>query len=171
VKDDLRPPDSGPTNGFRVAPTFVADGDAETDARNFEIVQEGRVVASSDSANGTRRLSLKAKVRVDGHSWLAARCGGPDYFGSNHLDVWERGIFAHTSPVYVACGEDWWMFNEETARYMLTMIEGNLGYIRDQSHQHPHGTVSHHHGEPDHMAFLQRPLNEAREAMNKRLGR
>jgi hypothetical protein len=149
----------------------VADGDAETDARNFEIVQEGRVVASSDSANGTRRLSLKAKVRVDGHSWLAARCGGPDYFGSNHLDVWERGIFAHTSPVYVACGEDWWMFNEETARYMLTMIEGNLGYIRDQSHQHPHGTVSHHHGEPDHMAFLQRPLNEAREAMNKRLGR
>jgi hypothetical protein len=137
----------------------------------LQIVQEGRVVASSESANGTRRLSLKGKIRVDGHSWLAARCGGPDYFGSNHLDVWERGIFAHTSPVYVACGQDWWMFNEETARYMLTMIEGNLGYIREQSHQHPHGSVSHHHGEPDHMAFLQRPLNEARDAVKKRLDR
>ncbi len=137
----------------------------------LQIVQAGRVVASSDSANGTRRLTLKAKIEVDGHTWLAARCGGPDYFGSNHLDVWERGIFAHTSPVYIACGGDWWMYDEATAQYMLTLIEGNLGYIREQSHQHPHGTVTHHHGGTDHMAFLERPFVEARETVIRRMGR
>jgi hypothetical protein len=134
----------------------------------LQIVQAGRVVASSDSASGTRRLTLKAKIDVDGHTWLAARCGGPGYFGSNHLDVWERGIFAHTSPVYIACGGDWWMYDEATAQYMLTLIEGNLGYVREQSHQHPHGAVTHHHGEVDHMAFLERPFVEAREAVKRR---
>jgi hypothetical protein len=137
----------------------------------LQIVQAGRVVASSDSASGTRRLTLKEKIRVDEHTWLAARCGGPGYFGSRHLDLDRRGVFAHTSPLYIACGEDWWMYDESTAQYMLTLIEGNLGYIREQSHQHPHGAVTHHHGEADHMAFLERPLIEARDAVRNRMGR
>ena len=136
----------------------------------LEIVKNGRVVASAGSAGGTRRLELKEKVRVDGHSWLAARCGGPGYYDSNrHRDEWRRGIFAHTSPVYLACGGKWSMYDPRVAQYMLTLIDGSLTYIQDAAHHYPPGTVTHHHGEEDHMAYLQRPLLEAQRAVQARI--
>ena len=138
----------------------------------LQIVQGGRVVASTESSNGTRRLKLKETIKVNGHTWLAARCGGPGYFnGSNYVDVWGRAMFAHTSPIYVACGGDWWMFNEETAEYMLTLIEGGLEYIHNTAALDKPGTVTHHHGEGDHMAFLERPFLQARQAVNSRKSR
>ncbi len=157
----------------------------------LEIVQEGRVVASTESKEPTRRLELKEKVKVDGHTWLAARCGGPNYYTegnfnssqeswdrpeaataailNTHFDSWRRGIFAHTSPVYVACKGEWTMFNEATARHMLTVLEGDLAYIREVSPQHSHANVTHHHGEDDHMAYLERPFHEARHRIEDRL--
>ena len=137
--------------------------------QQLDIVQAGRIVASTQSASGTRRLSIKEKVKVDGHTWLAARCGGPDYYGTAHLDNWRRGMFAHTSPIYVACGGEWRMFDEATAQYMLTMIEGDLAYIREGSGQHKPGTVTHHHGEDDHIAYLERPFHEAIDAVRARM--
>ena len=137
----------------------------------LEIVQAGRVVASTESREGTRRLELKEKLTVDGHTWLAARCGGPEYFDRPHFDGWRRGIFAHTSPIYVAVGGDWWMFDKATTQYMLTLIEGDLAYIREGSVQHTKGNVTHHHGEEDHMAHLERPFHEAREAIEERMRR
>lgn len=135
----------------------------------LQIVQNGRVVASTESTGGTRRLELKEKLKVDGHSWIAARTGGPGYYGTAHLDVWRRGVFAHTSPIYVSSGGDWEMYDQATAQYMLTMIEGDLSYIRKGSGQHTHGNVTHHHGEDDHMAYLERPFLEAQEAVQKRM--
>ena len=135
----------------------------------LEIVQQGRVVASAESRAGTRRLELNAPVKVDGHTWLAARCGGPDYTAVAHYDGWERGIFAHTSPIYVACGGDWWLFDEDIAQYMLTLIEGDLTYIREVAAQHAPGTTTHHHGEDDHLAYLERPFVEARQAIHRRM--
>ena len=146
----------------------AASAESTIPINRLEIVQAGRVVASTESATGTRRLELKEMLKVDGHTWLAARCGGPGYFGSTHLDAWRRGIFAHTSPVYVACGGDWWMFDEATAKYMLTLIEGDLEYIENSSGQHMHGNVTHHHGEDDHMAYLRRPFLEAQAAIHGR---
>ena len=134
----------------------------------LEIVQDGRVVASTESKNGTRRLKLNEKIKVSGHTWFSARCGGPDYYGAAHLDVWRRGIFAHTSPIYVACGGAWWMFDEATARYMLTLIEGDIAYIEQSSGQHPHGNVTHHHREDDHLSYLKRPFLEAHDAIHQR---
>ncbi len=136
----------------------------------LEIVQAGRVVASAEAPNGTRRLELKERVRVDGHSWLAARCGGPGYYDApRHHDVWNRGVFAHTSPIYVACGGEWDMFDTGTAQYMLTMVEGGLAYIAESTAQYPPDTITHHHGESDHLAYLQRPFIEAREAIHRRM--
>ena len=157
----------------------------------LEVVQEGRVVASADSKEPTRRLELKEKIKVEGHTWLAARCGGPSYFTegnfnsaqvswerpeaatasilNTHFDSWRRGIFAHTSPVYVACNGEWTMFNEDTARHMLTALEGDLAFIREVSPQYSHGNVTHHHGEDDHRAYLERPFHEARSAIEDRL--
>jgi hypothetical protein len=137
---------------------------------SLEIVQQGRVVAATEESGGTRRLSLKTALRVEGHTWLAARAGGPGYVQAvPHHDGWSRGVMAHTSPVYVACGGDWQVFDHETAHYMLTLIEGNLSYIRELSSQHRPGTVTHHHGEDDHLAYLERPFLEARAALHRRM--
>ena len=63
------------------------------------------------------------------------------------------------------------MFDEATARYMLTLIEGDLAYVREGSGQHKAGTVTHHHGEDDHIAYLERPFIEARAAIHQRMHR
>ena len=135
----------------------------------LQIVRDGKVVAQAESKDGTRRLELKEKLQMDKHSWLAARCGGPEYMGNfYHIDAMERGVFAHTSPIYVAVGGDWWMFSQETAQYMLTMIEGDLTYIRETSAQHTHGNVTHHHGQDDHIGFLEKPFHQAYDAIHER---
>ena len=61
------------------------------------------------------------------------------------------------------------MFDEETARRMLAVIEGNLTYIREVSVQHEPGRVTHHHGEDDHLAYLERPFLEAHQAIKERM--
>ena len=137
---------------------------------SLEIVQNGRVVARADNLNGARRLELKEKIRIDGHSWIAARTGAFNYFDIvPHHDVWNRGVFAHTSPIYVACGGEWDMFDSATAQYMLTLIDGDLSYIRETAGTRPAGSVTHRHGEDDHLAYLQRPFLEARDAILSRM--
>jgi len=136
----------------------------------LQIVQQGHVVAETVDRTGTRRLELKTRVKVDGHTWLAARVSGPGYTNPIlHHDVWRRGVMAHTSPIYVACGDDWWLFDQETAQYMLTLIDGSLTYIRELSPRDRPGTVTHHHGEGDHEAYLERPFLEARAAIHRRM--
>lgn len=135
----------------------------------LQIVQQGRVVASTEEKNAAHELRLKTSLKVDGHTWLAARCAGPGYTAIQHHDGWGRGIMAHTSPVYVACGGDYQLFDPEAAQYMLTLLDGGLSYIRHRSRQHAPGTVDHHHGEADHEAFLSRPFQEAQEAIHRRM--
>ena len=135
----------------------------------LQVVQEGRVVAEATENKGARKLNLKAQVKVEGHSWLAARVAGPGYESVPHYDGWGRGIFAHTSPVYIACGGEWWMFDQETATYMLTLVDGCIEYIRNTSRLHGKGTVTHHHGEADHVEYLERPFEQARQAIHKRM--
>ena len=137
---------------------------------SLQIVMNGRVVASTENPSGGRRLELRETVRIDANSWLAVRCGGPNYIDSTpHYDVWNRGVFAHTSPIYLAVGGDWEMYDQNAAQYMLTLIEGGMTYIRQTSHQHAPDSVSHHHGEEDHMAYLLRPFREAHEAVLARM--
>ena len=157
-----------PGNGGMVE--VEAEAESVMPIHTLEVVQEGRVVASVEETKGTRKLHLRAAVEVSGHSWLAARCGGPGYVNCvPHYDGWSRGIMAHTSPVYLACGGDWWMFNQDTAQYMLTLVDGSIQYIRRNSRQHLDRRTTHHHGEEDHMAYLERPFLEARRAIHDRM--
>ena len=137
----------------------------------LQIVQQGRVIAQTEERGGSRRLRLKTSVRIDGHTWLAARCGGPDYSAVSHHDGWSRGIFAHTSPIYVAVGGDWWLFDRDAAQYMLTLVDGGLAHIRQQARYYPEGSVTYHHGEGDHLAYLERPFHEAAAAIHERMHR
>ena len=72
--------------------------------RSLEVVRNGEVVIRAE-ASGGRQAEISGELRIDGNSWIACRAFGADY----HLDEWGRRVFAHTSPVYVACGSDWTM--------------------------------------------------------------
>jgi len=137
----------------------------------LQLVRNGEVIAAaSGGPSGAPRLALRERVRIDGHAWLAVRAGGPGYWDSvPHHDSWQRPIFAHTSPVYVAVGGPWQPFDADVAQAMLQLIDGARGYVADLSPQAPAGRFTHHHGETDHAAFLARPYDEAREAVERRL--
>ena len=156
-----------PGNGGTVE--IEASADSTLPIHTLEIVRQGRVVASTEEREGARRLSLRTSLKIEGHTWLAARCAGPNYTSIPHHDGWRRGIMAHTSPVYVACGGPYWLFDVENAQYMLSLIEGGLSYIKRRSWQHKPGTTTHHHGGDDHEAFLEAPYVQAREAIHRRM--
>jgi hypothetical protein len=162
----------GDTLTISSAGTLEVHAEAESilPIHRLEIVHNGRVVAATEEQGGARRLSLRAKIVVEGNSWLAARVGGPRYYEMRRFhDCWQRGMFAHTSPIYVAVGGTWQMFDTDTARYMLTLIDGSLGYIRHAAAHYPPGSITHHHGEADHQTFLERPFHEAAAALHQRM--
>jgi hypothetical protein len=180
-------------NGARVGDTLQLAGNGGTveieataesifPIHTLEIVQEGKVVASSEverasslfinnkqAGRSLYRLHLKTTLKVDHHSWLAARCGGPKYVAHPHYDVWQRGMFAHTSPIYLAVGGDWWMFDKDTAQYMLTLVEGGLSYIRHTAPLRDDDQTLHHHGMKDHVGYLEKPFHEAAAAIHRRM--
>lgn len=135
----------------------------------IELVKNGVVVDRVEESSGVHQMRMKTRVAIDRHSWLAARCSGPRYEPVPHHDSWQRGIMAHTSPVYVAVGEDWWMFDKNTANYMLTLIQGCIDFIHTRSPQWAKGTVTHHHGRKDHLEFLEEPFREAVQAIHQRM--
>lgn len=130
---------------------------------SFELVCNGEVVAIA-RGNGERQLTLTEELRVDGHSWIACRAFGSDF----HLDEWGRRVFAHTSPVYVACGGEWGMADPEGLHYIRTLVEGAREYVRHTAVRRSDHLTTHHHGEADHLAWLERPFAEALEALERR---
>jgi hypothetical protein len=80
-----------------------------------------------------------------------------------------RQVFAHTSPVYVACGGgDWTMTDPEGIRYIRTLVEGARDYVRHTAVRRSDQLTTHHHGEADHLAWLERPFTEALRALEER---
>jgi hypothetical protein len=163
---DVRLPEGGGTLEVhaRVRSIFPVD--------SLEIVLNGRVVAATERGSGEHTLEIHESIAVDRHAWIAARCGGPGYFGGRrHVDAWERQIFAHTSPVYVAVGGSWEMFDPDQAKAPLAIMHAAVRYIREHSPQWPSDRVTHHHGNDDHLAYLEEPFRGAIEGLEERLRR
>jgi hypothetical protein len=157
-----------PGNGGTVE--VIARAESILPIHQLEIVQQGQVVAATEERTATRRLDLRANLSITGNTWLAARVGGPGYTQvTPHHDGWRRGIMAHTSPIYVAVGGEWELFDPGVATYMVTLVEGSLAYIRTRSRQARPELTTHFHGEADHQAFLERPFQEALQALHARL--
>jgi len=131
--------------------------------RSLEVVRNGEVVLRAD-AKGGRQAELSGELRIDGDSWLACRAFGVD----DHLDDWARPVFAHTSPVYVACGADWAMADAAGLHYIRTLVEGAREYVRHTAVRRDDRVTTHHHGEADHLAWLERPFTEALRALDDR---
>lgn len=137
---------------------------------SLQLVREGVVVDEAEAGQeGAHSLELKSQVRVEADTWLAARCAGPGYTPIRHNDDRRRSVMGHSSPVYIATGDSYRVFHPETARYMLTLVEGSLEHIRRRSRNYPEGWATHHHGDTDHQAFLEAPFHEARAALLERL--
>jgi hypothetical protein len=56
-----------------------------------------------------------------------------------------------------------------TAETSLSTSTKWLDYIKERSSQHDLEMVTHHHGESNHLAFLERPFVEAIEALQNRM--
>lgn len=138
---------------------------------SLQIIEKGRVVAETVSAGGSKTLKLNERLKFSGDSWLAARCAGPEYTARPHHDARRRGIMAHTSPVYLTAEEGLGLYSEETFRYMLTLISGSLDYIRRRSPYYPDEATTHFHGQANHQAELERPFQEAIDAIHARMHR
>jgi hypothetical protein len=136
---------------------------------SLEVVVNGEVVAGREKPSGVRKISLHEKVKLDHHSWIAVRCGGAPYFESaSHHDFYRRRILAHTSPFYVAVGGPWSMFDPEIAREFKAIVGGGIDYIRGRTLQWRPGSVTHHHGRSDHLAYLEEPFHEAIRRLEER---
>jgi hypothetical protein len=90
----------------------------------LEVVVNGQVAARAVREKGASRITLKRKIRIPGSGWVAARCGSR--YLAHHC--WTIHLGAHTSPVYIICG-DQPVFSPSDASYMLTLIDGGLTYL------------------------------------------
>ena len=101
-------------------------GGQQFPARWLELVRERR-----GRREGRRRRWMAGRAQRlpagPGDSWIACRAFGADH----HLDDCGRRVFAHTSPVYLACGGDRTMTDPEGLRYIRTLVEGARDYVPD----------------------------------------
>jgi hypothetical protein len=87
----------------------------------LEIVRNGKVVAIAESKEGTKRLEIKEKIKVPSSGWIAARCSGVREHAAHY-------VAAHTSPIYVKCG-DTRAFDGPGAEHMLQLVTGGIEYL------------------------------------------
>ena len=90
----------------------------------LEIVKNGEIVASTARKDGTKKLTINTRIKIDGSSWIAARCGST--MTGHHC--WPIFLAAHTSPVYIVVPRTD-LFSPSDATYMLTLIDGGLTYL------------------------------------------
>jgi hypothetical protein len=147
----------------------------------LQIVMGGQVVAEANDESGSRRLVIEERIHLDRDTWIAARCGGPGYatnalrhhiepplFGEKPIDF-SKAIIAHTSPIYVATGSEWRAYDAEVCRYLLTAMDGGLEHIRRRATVASPKRTRYAHGEPEHLAYLERPYHQARDAIKERM--
>jgi hypothetical protein len=96
----------------------------------LEVVVNGEVVAaasagSASAGDGAAELRLREQVAVPGSAWVAARCTTPDVIRM----AFPTSVAAHTSPVYVRCG-DGELLRRADAEVLLTLIDGGLEWLR-----------------------------------------
>ncbi|MFK3972992.1 CehA/McbA family metallohydrolase [Pseudomonas sp. NPDC087358] len=135
----------------------------------LEIVVNGVVVAREHCMHPAREMELEAQLPLTQDSWVIARCYGPGEQVARHHDVWRRPVMAHTSPIYLACGDHYQRFDAGVAQYMLALIEGCELYVTERSRRFWPGGAHHRHGQGDHLKFLLEPFAQARAAVLERI--
>ena len=60
------------------------------------------------------------------------------------------------------------MTDPDGLRYIRTLVEGAREYVRHTAVRRPDQFTTYHHGEADHLAWLERPFAEALRALDER---
>jgi hypothetical protein len=147
-----------------------ASAASATPFESLQLVVGGRVVAEVVEPAGARRLELRERIRVPSDTWIALRAGGPGYFDARRtLCSFERGVFAHTSPIYLRSGPDADRTTDgPLLEYLLTRVDAAREYVTTMATTERLGGGGHPHGERDHLAHLVRPFDEARARLEGR---
>ena len=100
----------------------------------LEVVCNGKVIARSERKEGSRRLEIRQRVPIRASGWLAARCRGIQRLAETKIrSLADAGSLspkmAHTSPVYIACG-DQRAFDGPAMEHMLALVSGGVEYLR-----------------------------------------
>ena len=148
----------------------VASAESAAPFESLQVVVGGRVAAEATAPAGARRLELRERIQVPSDTWIALRAGGPGYFDARRtLCSFERGVFAHTSPIYLRSGPDAdRTTDDETLEYLLTRVDAARAYVASMAPTTRLGGGGHPHGEPDHLAHLLRPFDQARARLLER---
>ena len=117
----------------------------------IEIVHNGRVVAAEHARRGARMLTAEAAIKAKSSGWIAARCSGLPGHPAGYMA-------AHTSPIYIQCGESR-LFDAPAAEHMLALVEGGIEYLN---------TLSTAFDEPSRRRMV-RLYKEAQRELNERL--
>ncbi len=146
--DEIRLPSDGGTLEVETWAQSVQPFD------EIQIVVNGKTVACQVIDGGAMETRFREKVRLEASAWIAARC-------ISRLKVWHCWpihIAAHTSPVYVHCGDEE-RFSPMDATYMLTLIDGGLTWLDTLSIPASH----------EHHARIRSVFESARDSLNRRL--
>jgi hypothetical protein len=148
VGDEIRLPAGGGTLGVEARAESVLPFHA------LEIVVNGQPVAAETCEPGARQLTVKANLRLDGSSWLAARCIGRHTLWQGRPTL----LGAHTSPVYVVV-DDEELFSPSDAAFMMTMLDGGMTWLDTLSIP----------ADPERQARIRAVFQQAKEALHQRL--
>jgi hypothetical protein len=132
-----------------------------------EILVNGQQVDRIRVPEGTSSFTFSRDIRVDGDSWIVVRCFGTG--SARHHDTWDRFIFAHTSPVYITVGEQYYKYNEDTMLHLMRIVEGARRHVLERARTKWDGGVTHRHRQHDHDAFLVQPFDEAIRELNRKM--
>jgi hypothetical protein len=135
---------------------------------NLELVRDGKVVAATHSTVGSHALHLVEELRFGGAGWICARVGGGPGHLTHHRDISNRDISAHSSPIYVKCGDQHRRADRVAMRYIMELVDRGQAYVRGLAPLDTGSDTGHlHHA--DHREDLERPFEEARVALMRRL--
>jgi len=119
-------------NGQEMGSTVEVSGgsalEAEVTYRSYypieriEVVVNGEAVHREEWPEGRREGEVRYKVEVERDGWVAARLWG------NARDSFDQSIYAHSSPVYFACGKES-VQQADAARFFLDSIDESLKWI------------------------------------------
>ena len=119
IGDTIELPPSGGTIDV------IARAESTAPLAKIEIVHNGVVVATERAPKGATELCAAAKLSVSGSGWIAARC-------STRATRTAGPAPAHTSPVYIQCGDSR-PFDAPAAQHMLALVEGGMEYLQTLS--------------------------------------
>lgn len=133
-------------NGGRLA--YVTSVESIYPVDRLEIVVNGKVIDSKEAELGDFRLSISGELLVEKSCWIAARC--VSRLTAQH--TWPiNHVAAHTSPIYVQCGDNE-IFSNVDAAYIRTLIEGGVTWLdllsipaSPERHEALHRVFNHAH--------------------------